>query len=217
MEKVIDGRHSGVSSGAPPSELRTALRGFVTQAIAVSLSVGWPTLVRLKVLPALAFSAGGPLWRERVDLYGSAFLGVIASLAIGDFVARRHPGRSAFVHGGIAFGGVFLLSKVFSVLWSDSFVHVYDLLWPPHPLFVLAGIWLGQRQWFHRLSLYAGLLCWPLPGAVALYFLGTELHLTPSPRILPFNLVLVSLLLFPLALVRTLKVGRQLSSPRRLK
>ncbi len=197
-------------SSSPQSPLRVALRGFVTYAIAVFLSVAWPSLVLSKVIPVFVHASGSPLWRELMDTYGSPLVGAIASLALGDFIARRHPGRSAVVHSGIAFGLVFVLSLGLSMLWPLSYVHAYGLLWPPHPLAVLAGAWLGQQQRFHRLSLYAGVLFWPLAGLVSLFLLGTVLRLTGFSSRVPLPLLLVCLVTFLVAVVRTVKTGRRL-------
>jgi hypothetical protein len=202
---------SGVTAAPPPrSALSAALRVFVTYVIAVSLSLAWPTLVLLKVLPVFAYSAGNPLWRELLNTYGEPLVGTIASLALGDFVARRHPGNPALLHGGIAFGLVFALSLGLSLLWRNSFVHVYDLVLPPHALAGLAGVWLGQRARFQRISLYAGLLFWPLAGLVALYFLASVLRITWLPSRIPLPLYLLCLVVFGVAVVRTVMTGRRL-------
>jgi len=201
----------------PPFTLRTALRGFVTYAIAVLLSVAWPSLMRLKVLPVFVHAAGSPFWRDMLDTYGSPLLGVIASLALGDFVARRHPGRAAFLHGSIAFGLVLVLSLGLSVFWRLSFVDVYGPLWLPDLLAVLAGAWLGQRARFHQFSLYAGLFFWPLTGLVALFFLVTVVRLTWRPGRPSVPLLVVCLVILLVAVVRTVLMGRRLlrASPRR--
>ncbi len=192
------------------SPLKRALRWGLTYATGVLLSVAWPSLLLLKVLPPLAHASGSPFWSDLLDNHGSLLLGGIACLALGDFFARRHPGRAAFQHASIAFGLVFVLSLGVSVLWHGSFVHVYGLLWPPHLLAVLAGVWLGQRTRFHRLSLFAGLVCWPLAALVSLYFLGSVLRLTWLPPGVPLPLLVLCLLVLLLAVGRTVKGVRWL-------
>ncbi|HLL01160.1 MAG TPA: hypothetical protein VK539_11275 [Myxococcaceae bacterium] len=196
------------------SKLREASRGVVTYLVAVSLSLAWPTLMLSKVLPVLAYPAGSAAWRGFLDTYGAPLVGTVASLALGDFIARRHPGRTAPLHGGIAFGLVFVLSLGLSLLWSTSFAHVYDLVLPPHVLVTLAGAWLGQQGRFHRLSLYAGLLCWPLAGLVALYYLASVLGITWFPSHIPLPLYLFCLGIFGVAVARTVMTVRKLLGSR---
>lgn len=192
------------------SKLRAAFRGVVTYAVAVSLSLAWPTLMITKVLSVFTYPPGDSAWRGFLNSYEAPLVGIVASLAMGDFVARRHPGKTAMLHGALAFGLVFVLSLGLSLLWRNSFVHVYDLVLPPHALVALAGVWLGQQGRFQRLSLYAGLLCWPLVGLVALYYLASVLGITRLPSHIPLPLYLFCLGVFVMAVVRTVKTGRTL-------
>ena len=196
------------------SPLRSALRGFVTYVTTVGISVAWPTLMLTKVLSVFAAGSGSRLAGELLHSHGPLLLGALASLALGDFVARRHPGEVAFVHGSILFCLVFALSLFLSWHWDLSFVHVYGLLWPPHVLFALAGVWLGQRERFRRIGLYASLLFWPLAGLAALILLATAVRMTWGHGHLPIPLLVFCLGIFLGAVVRTVMMGRRLRAPR---
>jgi len=196
-------------SSSPHASSLSLLRGAAAYVIAVLVGVGWPVLLRLKVLPVFAHAAGSRTWGELLDAYGSALLGVIASLALGDFLARRHPGRAAYAYGGIAFGVVFAISLGFSVFSEGSFIHVYELLWPPHGLFALAGIWLGQRARFRQLSLYAGMLFWlvALLSALSLGVIVEREACCSVPSWKPSMGLLVTCAVISLAAVTRLVMG----------
>jgi len=198
------------SSGVPAESPRAVLWRGLLYALAAALAAGWPPFMLTKVLPSLVHASGSPRLQGLMDSSGALLLGGVCSLALGDFVARRSSGRRAFISASVLFGLVFVLSLGLSQVWPLSSGRPYGLVWPPHLLFVLAGVALRGRQGFRWFAEYFGLLCWVMAGALAFGFMGWLAWQRWAGHMIPAALLVTCLGVGLAALVRTARILRGL-------
>lgn len=171
-----------ISRFAQPGSIPSAAKGLwatvwlsIRYPVAVGFVAGWPYFMITKITGVFVQAINSAALRDVWEADGAPLLGVLGSLALGDFVTRHHSGRKAFITAGVLFALVLVGLWGLSSGSELSSGQPYCLVWPPHLLFVLAAVALGRRRAFRRAAECVGLLSWLMAAALAVGVVGLVL------------------------------------------